>query len=57
MPIDIIKIDGVLVKNMISELVDKAEVEAIVRLSNEMCIICVAEFVENIETKIFLRFS
>lgn len=54
LPIDIIKIDGSYIRNVINDLYSQYFVEALVRISEELGLKTVAEFVENGEIAKFL---
>lgn len=55
LPVDYIKIDGSFVVDMINDPVDRAMVDAIVRVGHVMQVKVVAEWVENEETLSLLR--
>ncbi len=55
LPVDYIKIDGSFVIDMLNDPVDRAMVEAIVRVGHVMKVKVIAEWVENEETLILLR--
>lgn len=54
LPVDYIKIDGIFIKHVLSDKVDAAMVEAIVKIATVMGIQTVAEFVENEKISNFL---
>lgn len=55
LPIDIIKIDGSFVSNMLSDSFDAAMIEAIVHLARKMSILTVAQRVEDAATQDMLK--
>lgn len=55
LPIDFIKIDGSFVVDMLNDPIDKAMVEAIVRVGHVMQVKVIAEWVENKETLDLLK--
>ncbi|MBL4762153.1 MAG: EAL domain-containing protein, partial [Gammaproteobacteria bacterium] len=55
LPIDIVKIDGSFVRNILNDSFDAAMIEAIVHLTGEMGILTVAQHIENEETQHMLE--
>lgn len=55
LPVDYIKIDGSFVVDMVNDPIDKAMVEAIVKIGHVMDVKVIAEWVENEETLVMLR--
>ena len=55
LPVDYIKIDGSFVVDMINDPIDRAMVEAIVRVGHVMKVKVIAEWVENEDTLIMLK--
>ena len=54
-PVDVLKIDGGFVRNMLNDAMDQAIVEACNKIAHSAGLITVAEFVENREIEACLR--